>query len=271
MSSAPRRRDLADFLRSRRDRLAPADVGLPAGPRRRAPGLRREELALLAGVSVTWYTWLEQARDITVSRQVLASLARELRLSEAERQHLFALAEDPEPDREPAGSTAALRGMVDALDPHPAYVLDANWDFVVWNRAAAALIGDPAALPDGERNLLRLVFTAPRIRRLLADWPGQARNLVAQYRADVARRVEDPQVTRLVDGLRATSPEFGRWWSAHDIAPFTGNRRVFDHPLAGVLAFDYVKMSAMDGTGQKLFTCLPADPGTAAKLRELAG
>ncbi|UKD51804.1 helix-turn-helix transcriptional regulator [Amycolatopsis sp. FU40] len=269
MGSASRRRALADFLRSRRDRLTPAEVGLPAGPRRRAPGLRREELAQLAGVSVTWYTWLEQARDITVSRQVLASLARELRLSETERQHLFSLAEEPPPDREATSSPQALQGMVDALDPNPAYVLDAHWDFVAWNRAEAALIGDPALLPAGERNLLWLVFAVPRIRALLVDWPGQARNLLAQYRADVAHRAEDPRAAGLVRTLREASPEFGEWWAAHDVAPFAGNRRVFDHPRAGVLAFDYVKLSTMDESGRKLFTCLPADSGTAAKLASL--
>ncbi|MBN9747603.1 XRE family transcriptional regulator [Amycolatopsis sp. A1MSW2902] len=268
MSSASRRRVLADFLRSRRDRLTPAEVGLPAGPRRRAPGLRREELAQLAGVSVTWYTWLEQARDITVSRQVLASLARELRLSDTERQHLFALAEEP-PDHPAESSPRLLQGMVDALDPNPAYVLDPHWDFVAWNRAEAALIGDPALLPGGERNLLWLVFTVPRIRTLLVDWPGQARNLLAQYRADAATRAEDARSTELVRALREASPEFAEWWAAHDVAPFTGNRRVFDHPRAGVLAFDYVKLSTMDDTGRKLFTCLPADPETAAKLPSL--
>ncbi|MEV0084677.1 helix-turn-helix transcriptional regulator [Saccharopolyspora sp. NPDC050642] len=261
-----RRRALADFLRSRRDRLTPAEVGLPAGPRRRAPGLRREEIAQLSGVSVTWYTWLEQARDISVSRQVLESLARELRLSSAERRHLFALADAAPPDEiaDGAGVPAALQRMVDALDPNPAYLLDANWDLVAWNRAEAALIGEPA-----DRNLIRLVFTEPRIRALLADWPGQARNLLAQYRADVASRLGEPSIEALIAELRRTSPEFDRWWADQDIAEFSSNRRVFDHPRVGRLTFDYAKLSTMDATGTKLFACMPADQTTAEKLPQL--
>ncbi|MEV0701258.1 helix-turn-helix transcriptional regulator [Saccharopolyspora sp. NPDC050389] len=265
-----RRRALADFLRSRRDRLTPAEVGLPAGPRRRTPGLRREEIAQLSGVSITWYTWLEQARDISVSRQVLESLARELRLSPAERRHLFALADAAPPDEitdDDAGVPAALQRMVDALDPNPAYLLDANWDLVAWNRAEAALIGEPVMMAD--RNLIRLVFTEPRIRALLADWTGQARNLLAQYRADVAPRLGEPRIEALIAELRRNSPEFDRWWADQDIAEFSSNRRVFDHPRVGRLTFDYAKLSTMDATGTKLFACMPADGSTAEKLPQL--
>ncbi|ARZ70941.1 DNA-binding protein [Streptomyces albireticuli] len=265
-----RRRALAGFLRSRRERLTPRDVGILAGTRRRTPGLRREEVALLSGVSVTWYTWLEQGRRISVSRQVLEGLARALMLDAAERRHLFALAGEPPEEPDPAeGPGAALQQLVDALDPHPAYCLDAHWNLVAWNRAEAALIGDPALLPTQERNLVRMVFTDPRFRTLLADWPGQARHLVAQFRADARHRVGDPGLTRLTDGLRRESEEFRTWWEAHDIAGFRANRRRFHHPRAGLLTLDYVKLAALDAPGVKLFACVPADAETAGKLPDL--
>ncbi|MDC7337791.1 helix-turn-helix transcriptional regulator [Streptomyces lydicus] len=270
MADQQRRRCLAEFLRSRRERLTPEEAGILAGPRRRTPGLRREEVAQLSGVSVTWYTWLEQARDITVSRQVLTSLARALMLSSIERRHLFALAGVPLPEQPPGrGPGPALQRLVDALEPHPAYLLDANWDLVGWNRAEAGLIGDPGQLEPAERNLLWLVFMDPAMRTLMVDWEGQAQNLVAQFRADARARFGDPRFERLTGGLREASAEFRGWWEAHDIADFGSNRRQFRHPWVGRLTFDYVKLAAMDAPGVKLFACMPADAETSGKLPAL--
>lgn len=273
MADMERRRALADFLRSRRERIPPRDAGVPVGPRRRTPGLRREEVAQLSGVSVTWYTWLEQARDITVSRQVLESLARAMQLSPEERRHLFVLAFESLAEREPEASkatvTPALQQLVDALDPHPAYLLNPNWDLLAWNRAEAGLIGDPAELPEGERNIIWLVFTHPRMRTLLVDWPGQARSLLAQYRAGAAEHLGDPRFDDLSARLRQVSPEFRQWWDVHDIADFRSARREFDHARVGRLTFDYVKLAALDAPGVKLMTCVPSDAATAAKLPDL--
>ncbi|MFI0785277.1 helix-turn-helix transcriptional regulator [Streptomyces lydicus] len=270
MADQQRRRCLAEFLRSRRERLTPEEAGILAGPRRRTPGLRREEVAQLSGVSVTWYTWLEQARDITVSRQVLTSLARALMLSSIERRHLFGLAGVPLPEQPPGrGPGPALQRLVDALEPHPAYLLDANWDLVGWNRAEAGLIGDPGQLEPAERNLLWLVFMDAAMRTLMVDWEGQAQNLVAQFRADARARFGDPRFERLTGGLREASAEFRGWWEAHDIADFGSNRRQFRHPWVGRLTFDYVKLAAMDAPGVKLFACMPADAETAGKLPAL--
>lgn len=270
MADQQRRRVLAEFLRSRRERLTPQAAGILAGPRRRTPGLRREEVAQLSGVSVTWYTWLEQARDITVSRQVLTSLARALMLSSIERRHLFALAGVPLPEQ-PAGRSPgpALQQLVDALEPCPAYLLDANWDLVGWNRAEAGLIGDPGQLEPAERNLLWLMFMDPAIRSLMVDWEGQAQNLVAQFRADARQGFGDPRFEQLTGELREASAEFRTWWEAHDIADFGSNRRSFRHPWVGALTFDYVKLAAMDAPGVKLFACMPADAATAEKLPAL--
>ncbi|AWN28521.1 helix-turn-helix transcriptional regulator [Streptomyces sp. NEAU-S7GS2] len=270
MADQQRRRNLAEFLRSRRERLSPREAGILAGPRRRTPGLRREEVAQLSGVSVTWYTWLEQARDITVSGQVLTSLARALMLNSVERRHLFALAGVPLPERPPGrGPGPALQRLVDALEPHPAYLLDANWDLVGWNRAEAGLIGDPGELEPAERNLLWLVFMDPAMRALLADWDGQARDLVAQFRADSRQRSGDPRFEQLTGGLREASEEFRAWWEAHDIAEFGSSRRTFSHPRVGALTFDYVKLAALDAPGIKLFACMPADAATTEKLPAL--
>ena len=272
MADPERRRVLAEFLRTRRERVRPEDAGIPAGPRRRTPGLRREEVALLSGVSVTWYTWLEQARDITVSRQVLHSLARVLRLSPAETRHLFALAGRslPRPATERTGGPAWQR-LVDALQPHPAYLLAPNWDLLAWNRSEAGLIGDPDRGGLFERNLLRLVFTHRRIRTLLVDWPGQARALLEQYRAGADRHTGDPGFADLTAELCERSEEFRRWWGTHDVAEFHSARRAFDHPRLGRLTFDYVKLAAVDAPGVTLVSCLPADEETAALLPELSG
>ncbi|UNO40352.1 helix-turn-helix transcriptional regulator [Streptomyces sp. MST-110588] len=275
MADRERRRVLAEFLRSRRERVTPRDAGIPAGPRRRTPGLRREEVAQLSGVSVTWYTWLEQARDITVSRQVLHSLARALLLSPAETRHLFALAGEPLPapeaERRPGqGPGSALQQLVDALDPHPAYLVAPNWDLVAWNSAERGLIGDPADREPAGRNLLRMVFTEPRMRTLLVDWPGQARALLGQYRASAGRHIGDPSFGRLTAWLCAHSQEFREWWNTHDVAEFRSVRRAFDHPRLGRLVFDYVKLAAVDAPGTTLVSCMPTDEETARKLPELS-
>ncbi|MEV6609592.1 helix-turn-helix transcriptional regulator [Kutzneria sp. NPDC051319] len=267
MANLAQRQELASFLRARRDRLTPLDVGIVPGLRRRTPGLRREEVAQLSGVSVTWYTWLEQARDITVSRQVLDSLARALRMSPAERQHLFSLGGEPLPAERPViPPDPALQRLIDTLNPNPAYLLDECWDLLAWNNAEVGLIGDPAELAEFERNLIWLVFTQPAMRELLTDWRGQAKGLLAQFRADIAGRTGEPRVEERVAALRRVSPEFREWWDLHAIEGFRSARHRFDHPRLGRLTVDYVRLAALDTPGVKLFTCVPADAATAEKM-----
>lgn len=262
------RRELAAFLRSRRARLSPGDVGLSSGNRRRTPGLRRDEVAQMSGISVTWYTWIEQARDISVSRQVLDSLARTLRLTPHERRHLFGLAGESLPAAElRRGPTSpVLQQLVDALDPNPAYLLDAAWHLLAWNRAEAGLIGDPAERDESERNLIWLVFVDPVIRDLMVDWPGQARALLAQYRGDAGQHAGDPRFEALTSALRRTSPRFREWWDRHDVAGFGSTRWELDHPRAGRLTVNYVKLSPLESPEVKLFVCLPANDATARRL-----
>jgi len=270
MMDVAHREELAGFLRSRRERLAPLDAGVRAGPRRRTPGLRREEVAQLSGVSLTWYTWLEQARDITVSRQVLDAVARALQLPATERRYLFALAGEHLPaDPAPAPVSPTLQRLVDSLDPNPAYLVNPCYDILAWNRAEAGLIGDPARLPDAERNTIWLLFTDPAMRTLLVDWRGEAQRLLAQYRAAAGHHVGDPRFEALTTALYAASSEFRQCWERHDIAGFQPARKQFDHPHLGLLTLDYVKLAAVDHPDVKLVTYLPADEETRLKLPRL--
>ena len=235
-----RRREAGDFLRSRRERLSPADVGLPSGVRRRTRGLRREEVAYLAGVGTTWYTWLEQGRDVRPSNELLMALAQALRLDPIERGHLFALNDRPAPARRVEGPEligGPLRRMLDSLVGQPAYVLGRRWDILAWNRAANLIYGPYERLQDDERNALQLLFTDPAHRRLLVDWEPVARASLAMFRADYARHAGDPDFERLITHLAQRSPEFADFWAQREVAhPLPGHKRL-DHPACGRMDF----------------------------------
>src|SRR5690349_6886349 len=189
-----RRVELADFLRKRRESITPDEVGLPDGGRRRTPGLRREEVALLAGVGTTWYTWLEQGRDVRASLDVLEALARALRLTPAERTHLMLLGrgEEPPPCKSPAERVSpGLRRMIESLQYSPAYLLGRRWDYLSWNGAACAVFGEFDALPRAARNHLWMMFTDPARRELIPNWERSSRFAVAKFRADSARYIGD--------------------------------------------------------------------------------
>jgi transcriptional regulator with XRE-family HTH domain len=255
-------RELGEFLRSRRERTDPTSVGYPASDRRRTPGLRREELAASAGVAVSWLTKLEQGRAQSVSADVLDSLAGALALDHAERTHLFALAGlRVEAGAADAPVTAAMRRLLDDLDPDPAYVLDAGWDIVAWNRAEGALFaGLEEAAAGGPPNLLELTFTDPALASIMADHDAELARLVAQFRL---HRTDwpSPQLDELVDRLQTRSPRFAALWSARDVAPFESTRRVFDHPLAGRLELDHHRLAVLDRPGAQLVVYTSA-PGT---------
>lgn len=229
-----RPRSLADFLRACRERLRPADLGLPAGQRRRTPGLRREEVASLCGISPTWYTWLEQGRTAGVSVETLAALAEGLRLSRAERDYLFALAgrADPAAPRAAAAAHLDLQPLVRSLRT-PAYLLDRHWDAVAWNRPAAALFSGWLGARAGERNLLRYVFLVASARPFIVDWQDRARRLVAEYRADTAAWQDDPVRQALVSTLSKASADFAAAWRAQRVLAREGGQRRFEHPRRG--------------------------------------
>ncbi|MEU6089568.1 helix-turn-helix transcriptional regulator [Streptomyces sp. NPDC047085] len=233
------RRELAAFLRSRRERIAPADVGLPAGPRRRTPGLRREEVAQLAFISTEYYTRLEQARGPRPSREVLAGLARALRLSDAERDHLHHLAGAP-PGPPPGPSREVRQSILDLLERLPqaaAMVTSATYEVLAWNDLAAALMEDFSAVPRRERNLVRRAFLGPHPegRRLygVSDAEDFARVSAQGLRATAARYLDDPEVAELVGELLAGSEEFTRLWASHDVSAEPTLCKTFQHPLVG--------------------------------------
>ncbi|MGE5858890.1 MAG: helix-turn-helix transcriptional regulator, partial [Solirubrobacterales bacterium] len=238
----PRRAELADFLRNRREALRPEDVGLPAGGRRRTPGLRREEVARLAGVGTTWYTWLEQGRDVRASASVLEAIAGALELTPAERAHLILLGrgEQASPLKNPKEKLhPTVKKLVENLGANPACIIGRRYDFLAWNDAHSAVFGDPGEMPDGRRNLLWSVFMDPARRTLHEDWNQGARRLVARFRAQAARHVGDPDFEDLISALQRGSPEFREWWELHEVASSGVGRKVLRHPTAGKLVFEH--------------------------------
>src|SRR6185295_12182728 len=262
-----RRDELAAFLRARRDALTPIEVGLPMGRSRRTKGLRREEIAMLAGVSVTWYTWLEQGRPINASVDVLSALARAMRLDDAARQHLLTLAmRTPlEPIETVEHAPDALVRLITSMEPAPAYVLGPRWDFLAWNRPQSLLYLLIDRLAEEDRNLLWVVFAEPNARKLLADWTDQARRIMAEFRSSTAALRNDPQYIDLVDRLLAASPEFAEWWPQLDVAQFQTRLRRYLHPRAGNLVFEYQQLTPSEWPGLRVVCQLPVPGADSAE------
>lgn len=243
--SLERRRALGAFLQAHRARLTPGPLGLPPAGRRRTPGLRREEVAQLAGLSVTWYTWIEQGRDVSASPAALARLARTLQLAAAERGYLFDLAGKRDPDGPAAVASevpAALDAVVQAVVA-PAYVLDRQWNAVAWNAPASRLfLGwlDSAGAKPGRRNLLRFIFLEPAARRLIRGWEERARRVLAEFRAECGAFPEDRGMQSLAEALRGQSPVFARLWQEHAVLGREGGLRQFNHPKDGSLVYEQI-------------------------------
>lgn len=266
--TADRRRLLASFLRRHRERLTPAEAGVRTGSaRRRTPGLRREELAQLCGISPTWYTWLEQGRDVSVSPAALARLADALHLTPAERAYLFELTRKRDPDMPAAGQAdgpppsllAALAAMT-----APAYLLDRSWTAVGWNPQAERLFS--GWLAGAEPNLLRYVFLDLSARDFIQDWENRGRRLLAEFRAETARYPDDPTLQQLVDGLRQTSPLFARLWEDQSVLEREGGLRRFNHPLDGALTLEQVTLRPGD---RSAFTLVMLVEPSASEVAEI--
>lgn len=255
MQQPPSRGQFGEYLRARREQLRPGDFGLPAGQRRRTPGLRREEAAQLCGISATWFTWIEQGRTTAVSVPTLAAIARGLRLSRAEREYLFQLAGHNDPVRPRSVATPpSLQPLVDAVGT-PAYVLDRHWDAIAWNQAATDLFAP--WLGGVEHNLLRFVFLEPMARRFILDWPQRARRLVAEYRADTAGWQDDPVSESLVRELIADSREFAAAWESQAVLGRDGGRRVFQHPARGRCEYEQFNLRVAQQADLKLTVLVP--------------
>ncbi|MET7689835.1 helix-turn-helix transcriptional regulator [Streptomyces sp. NPDC005483] len=259
---------LGQLLRSRRERLRPGDVGLPAGIRRRTAGLRREEVALLANVSTTYYTFMEQGRPVQPSDQVLDALADALRMSAAERLYLRMLArggEDapsvvavPAPDERIDPEVVAL---VQRLEPFPTLVKGRSWDVLASNRAARELFDDWDALPAGERNLVRWMFTAPRAREVYLEWEPEARAMLGRFRLAAARHPDDPAFEALVGELKQDSREVRQWWPRHDVTAVASGSKKLRHPTLGPLRYSHVVLHLADNSDQTMVTYSAADAG----------
>jgi transcriptional regulator with XRE-family HTH domain len=253
----PRRSEFGDFLRSRREKLTPKAVGLPIGRRRRTAGLRREEVAELAGIGVDWYIRLEQGRTVSPSVTTIDALARALRLGKAEHAHLKALARDA--DRRAFVRESVpdpLRRLIDGLD-QPAYITGRRWDILAWNKAAEAIFGF-GRLAEADRNTLISVLTNPHSRRLFgASWENEARRMVAQFRATHDLWAGDPAFIELLERLRQGCPEFTAWWDAHDIKSVAGGQKLLHHPKKGRLRYEHASFQANDDPALKLVIYTP--------------
>jgi transcriptional regulator with XRE-family HTH domain len=262
---------LGDYLKDRRTRLDPAQLGLPL-TRRRTPGLRREEVAARANVSATWYTWLEQGRGGAPSAEVIDQISQALMLTDAEREHLFllALGRPPEVRYRAAGSVAPLfQRMIDAMELSAVLVRTPTWDVVAWNRAASAVLTDYGALPLEQRNIVRQIFCNPRIRAAQPNWEGVARFVVAAFRADVARAGAAKAVEGLVDDLRRRSTEFDVMWRDNDVRSFGQGTKWVRHPIAGMLRLEYSAFAVDGRPDLAMVVYNPAARADAERIRSL--
>ena len=251
---ARKRTDLSDFVTRHRKKLTPADVGLPTTRGRRTPGLRREEVAALAGVGLTWYTWFEQGRDIQVSESFLLGVAKALKLDDAECNHLFLLAHRRLPPPEACQWPTVgpmIQQLLDDLTGRPAYVSNLRWDVIAWNAAADRLFGFSGRV-QGDRNIIRMVFADPDLRRRLPAWREDAPRLLAQFRYDLAAAPDDPAMLWLVEELKKVSPDFRRWIEQPGMEGYgrgvgvvladDGTRHCFTHQMLTVDEHRHLKM-----------------------------
>jgi len=250
------RRTLGDFVRAQRERISPASLGLPLGSRRRTPGLRREELAQLCGLSTTWFTWIEQGRDVSVSPGALARLANALRLDRAERAYLFDIAGKRDPDESADSADAlippAVLACVEAIRS-PAYILDRTWTARSWNAAARRLFVNWLDAPGEHRdNLLRFIFLVPSARTLICDWEARARRVAAEFRAASSAHFNDPELRTLIAELHEHSTEFAQFWQQHGVLGREGGERTFNHPNDGFIRYEQVTFDLASHSDVKL-------------------
>ncbi|GGN56098.1 DNA-binding protein [Streptomyces albiflavescens] len=268
-----RRHELATFLRNRRERITPEQVGLPRGRRRRTPGLRREEVAQLSAVGVTWYTWLEQARDIQVSEQVLDALARTLLLDSSERAHLFQLAGaiDPSPAAQCPTITPALRHVLTQLEPLPACIQNSRYDILAHNRTYARLMmSDLDALPPEDRNCMILVYTNAEWRKSIVLLDETMRVMAAKLRASMAGHLGEPAWKMLVKRLKAESTEFREIWERYEVVGGARSKtKQFLNPYVGLLTLDHTDLWLAPDMGARMVTYAPTDEATRERLEKL--
>jgi transcriptional regulator with XRE-family HTH domain len=259
-NSAQRYKELGNFLKTRREKILPSQVGLPEGTRRRTPGLRREEVAMLAGIGLTWYTWLEQGRPIQVSAQVLESLARSLMLDKQEIIHLYTLAGQVPPISYPATNEAVnpmVQHVLDSLEFSPAMIVDARWNIIAWNNAAAKLSLDFGQISVYKRNLLRIMFTNDEYKERFTDWNYSAQRLIAGFRTVYGKYIDDPWMVEFVNELKSESSEFALMWSMHNVKLENEQFKNIMHPILGRLDFEETMFMISDNADLKIHIFTP--------------
>ena len=266
-----RRAELGEFLKARRARLSPGEFGMPRGSRRRTPGLRREEVALLAGVGVTWYTWLEQGREINASTQVLDAVARTLRLDRAEREHLYRLAEATPLHMESERKTVpdTIREIVHSLDPLPASLINSRFDILLTNAASEELFWEWHSLPCVHKNTLWCCVTEPAARGNLVEYDAHVRYLVARLRSAYSMHIGDPDWEEDIRRLAELSPEFARRWARQEVAAAAVRPRRFLFPQVGVLSFEATELAVSAVPGLRIQVYTPLDDQTWQGLAAL--
>jgi len=257
-----KRKELGEFLTAMRQRGTPEEYGFPTGVRRRTKGLRREEVAQLASISATWYTWIEQGREVKVSAEALERLATALKLSKSERTYLFEMADRRDPHAHILEADTAPETLINMLNniQIPAYIMGRTWDLLAWNTQANQLFTgwlDIAESSDTRPNLLRFVFLNSNAKQFVVEWEMRARRLVAEFRADCRSRLEEPELKRLVIELSQASADFERFWKHHDVLERQGGQRQFNHATEGLISYSQVTLRPVEQEQLKLVLLQP--------------
>ncbi|PES41085.1 transcriptional regulator [Priestia megaterium] len=274
LSDKERRRELGDFLKVRRERLSPGDFNLPIGARRRAKGLRREEVSQLAGIGVTWYTWLEQGRDIQVSSEVLEAISRIFTLNKEEKEHLFLLGNQPLPSttvqNERENIDRVVKNLLSQLGHCPAYVTDEKLNIVDWNKAAIKVFGDFNEMDERNRNAVWRCFTSKEYQNLFQNWEDHAQRLIAQFRLAYTRFVGDEWFKTIISELSEESPHFYEWWSNHEVLGTPCGKKTIIHPMVGEMIMDHITLQVYDAPELKVTVYQPRQENdTEEKMERL--
>lgn len=253
-------KELGQFLKTRRARVSPLDVGLPEGLRRRTKGLRREEVAALSGIGLTWYTWLEQGRDIKVSSAVLESLARVLLLDEQEKNHLYTLAgQVPEVKitLSKIRVNPTIERVLDNLILSPSFIMDTRWNIISWNKAASVVFGDFNKINVHERNMVWMMFNNEAYKNLFVDWEFHAKGMLARFRSTTAKYFDDPWLIDFIEKLKEKNKKFNLWWSMYEVETNIGFHKKVKHPIAGIMIFEFASFDVCDSPNLKLIVNTP--------------
>jgi transcriptional regulator with XRE-family HTH domain len=268
-----RYKELGNFLKTRRAKISPSQVGISEGLRRRTPGLRREEVAYIAGIGLTWYTWLEQGRAIQVSAEVIESLSRVLMLDEQERIHLYTLARQALPtDIHSYQETVSpmLQHVLDNLTLSPSFIMDTRWNIIAWNKAASVVFTDFSKINVSKRNMVWMMFNNADYKKLFIDWEFHAQGMLARFRSTTGQYIEDPWLVKFIEDLKEESEKFNLWWSRHDVQRNSEIYKKLKHPIVGELVFEFSSFDVSDNSNLQLIVNTPfSETDTDIKVKLL--